>query len=101
MVRNYYYDEMWHFKEEQTTTAAGPRGIHTLRSKICSYCVAITVVIILYFLKYFPPLKYFPFSKNHWYIKVQNLTKKRQLGGSKNKKNIFLTASQLVVKTMY
>ena len=32
------------------TTAAELRGIHTSRSKICSYCVAIIVVIILYFL---------------------------------------------------
>ena len=32
MVWKYYHDEMWHFKEVQTMT-----GIHTLRSKICSY----------------------------------------------------------------
>ena len=63
-------DEIWHFKEVQRMTAAEPQGIHTLRSKICSYCVAITVVIILYSLKCFPPLKDFPCSKNHWYIKV-------------------------------
>ena len=75
MVRKYHHDEMWHIKEVETMTAAEPQGILTLRSKICGYCVAITVVVILYFPKYFPPSKYFPCSKNHWYIKVQNLTK--------------------------
>ena len=64
--------------------------------------VAITVVIFLFFSStYFPPLKYFPCSKNHWYIKVQNFTKKRKLGGSKNCKTILWTASQLVVKILY
>ena len=70
MVWKYYHDEMWHFKEVQTMT-----GIHTLRSKICSYCVAITVVIILFFL---PPLKYFPCSKNHWYIKCSKPHQKKE-----------------------
>ena len=89
MVWKYYHDEMWHFKEVETMTAAELRGIHTSRSKIYSYCVAITVVIILYFLKYFPPSKYFPCSKNHWYIKVQNLTKKENLVAQRTAKLFF------------